>query len=409
MGFFDRFRKRATSQPESLADYADRFMAALRASGDTRAWRFEPRFSQLVEASPDDGAVPSTIRLPNLFREFVSTEPEGREACMQRHVEATRPVALPGDFAEARHKLRPVICSTAERGLLALRLHGASVGPELARRPLSNSLEIGLAYDGAFNFTQLAEASLAKWGVGFDAALDAALDNLRQDSTGPWLVMPNGVFKSAYGDHFDPSRLLLVDLLHRLPLDGAPVVMAPNRGVLLLTGERNEPGLQTLVELAEEALDEPRPLPPLMLRWSGTAWEKFVPDALAAALHKLHLRVLTADYRDQQVLLRDLLEREGRDVFVATHTVVELKDGRHRSMCVWSEGVHALLPDTDIVAIDRESTYEKAFVPHYEFRRRFAEIATPTGHVPIRYEVRHFPDPEAFAELMETYGELPTA
>ncbi|MFP3617491.1 hypothetical protein SB778_46430, partial [Paraburkholderia sp. SIMBA_050] len=75
-------------------------------------------------------------------------------------------------------------------------------------------------------------------------------------------------------------RLLLTDLLHRQPISGAPVVMAPNRTVLLLTGDRNAAGLATMVELAEQARAQPRPLPSLMLRWDGAAWRNFVPQGL---------------------------------------------------------------------------------------------------------------------------------
>ena len=228
---------------------------------------------------------------------------------------------------------------------------------------LCEGLEIGIAYDGEFNLMRLSEASLEEWGVTFDDAFDIAVDNLRLQSSTPWLALQNGVFLSQSGDFYDPSRLLLTDVLYRQPIMGAPVVMAPNRAVLLLTGDRNEAGLQTLVDLAEQALAQPRSLPPLMLRWSGVAWERFTPQALSPKLHRLRLRELTADYQDQQAMLNDLHKQEGHDVFVAQHTIVQRADGEHRSICVWPEGVRSLLPETDFIALYRPSTKQTAFVP----------------------------------------------
>jgi uncharacterized protein YtpQ (UPF0354 family) len=409
MGFFDRFRKPRAPQPPSQSEYAEHLMSALRGGGDTRSWKYEPEAGRLLETGLAASAVPGVINLPNMHRDYINAGPEGREECMRRQVAGMTQIAIPSSFAEVVAKLRPVIRSTTERGVLKLQGFNTLPGSEIAYRPLCESIEIGVAYDGEFNVARLNEGKLKEWGVTFDEAFDIAVDNLRLESHKPWLALRDGVFLSQFGDYYDASRLLLTDVLYRQPIAGAPVVMAPNRTVLLLTGDRNEAGLQTLLELAEQALAEPRSLPPLMLRWSGAAWEKFVPEKLAAKLHKLRLNELAVDYQDQQAKLNDMHTREGLDIFVAQHSIAQRKDGEQLSFCVWSESVHSLLPDTDYVALHRPSTKQTAFVSRHEFRHQFRDFFEPTEHLPIRYEVRRFPDIAVFEELLLTHGKLPEA
>lgn len=407
MGFLDRLRKSSPPQPPSQPEYAEWFMSALRDAGDTRTWTYEQERGRLVETGLAAGAASGIINLVNMHQDYVNAGPEGRPDCMRRQVAGMMQQFVPPNFADAKTKLRPVIRSTTERGVIKLQGFGNGPKVEMAYRALCENIEIGIAYDGEFNVMRLSKATFEQWGITFDDAFDIAVDNLRAESSKPWLALQNGVFLSQFGDFYDASRLLLTDLLYRQPIMGAPVVMAPNRTVLLLTGDRNDAGLQTLVDVAEQALAQTRSLPPLMLRWSGAAWERFVPESLAEKLHRLRLRELTADYQDQQATLNDAHKQKGQDVFVAEHTILQRADGEQRSICVWSEGVHSLLPDTDFIALYRPSTNQTAFVPRNEFRQQFADIANPTEHLPIRYEVKAFPDEETFVGLIGRYGKLP--
>jgi hypothetical protein len=407
MGFFDWFRRARTPQPPTQQEYAEIIMSGLRESGDTRAWTYEEQRGRLTETMLAPGVFPSFINLPNLHKDYIDAGPEGRKECLRRQVGALMQQFIPPTFAEAKAKLRPVIRSTTERGIVKLQSHGNPAWSEPAYRPLCESVEIALVYDGEFNMMRLTEAKLAQWGVAFDEAFDVAIDNLRLESSKPWLAMQNGVFLSQFGDFYDAPRLLLPDVLYRQPIAGAPVVMAPNRAVLLLTGDRNEAGMQTIVELAEQALAQTRPLPPLMLRWSGTAWEKFIPEALAGTLHRLRLRELAADYQDQHVALNEILQREGQDIVVAQHTIAQRENGEQFSYSVWAEGAHSLLPDTDFVALHRASTKQIAYVPRSELKQALGSLINATEHLPLRYEVDRFPDDDVFQRLHATFSRIP--
>ncbi|WP_071333063.1 hypothetical protein [Burkholderia contaminans] len=392
----DRFGKPPTPQA-----FAERLIATLRASGDTRTWRHEDEKGCLVQSD----APSNIINLHNLFRDYAAAKPSERDTVLKRQANAMMQHEIPTDFAAARAKLRPVIRSATERCVATLQLAGQPGITALAFRPLCENIEIGIAYDGEFNIARLPTATLDQWGVSFDEACDIAIDNLRAESSKPWAALPNGVFLSQFDDSYDAARLLLTDLLHRQPIAGAPVVMAPNRAVLLLTGDRNPAGLAALVDLAEQAQAQPRPLPPLMLRWDGAAWQRFVPAGLEAKLHALRIGELAGDYQDQRMLLNDVHERDGTDIFVATYSVYKRQDGSLFSVGVWSDGVPSLLPETDIVALHRGSTGQSAYVPLAELLHTCGDLMTATVHRPVRYEVKAFPDDTRFAALLARFSE----
>ena len=84
------------------------------------------------------------------------------------------------------------------------------------------------------------------------------------------------------------------------------------------------------------------------------------------------------------MLLNDVHERDGTDLFVATYSVYKRQDGSLFSVSVWSDGVRSLLPETDIVALHRGSTGQSAYVPMAELLRTCGDLMTATGHRPVR-------------------------
>ncbi|MDR6472151.1 uncharacterized protein YtpQ (UPF0354 family) [Burkholderia sp. OAS925] len=392
MRFFDRFRKPTPQK------FAELFMSSLRSSGDTRAWEYDSNLNRLVPDETDGAAPVHFINLHNLFREYAEAKPAERTDILRRQTNGMREQTIPSIFEEARERLRPVVRSSTERGVTYLQTRGTGSRFDIAFRPLCENLEIGIAYDGESTIMRLTEHKLSEWNVTFDEAYDIAIDNLRLASSKPFATLQNGVHLSQFGDHYDASRLLLTDVLHRQPISGAPVVMAPNRTVLLLTGDRNTVGLQTMMEIAEEALGQPRALPALMLRWDGAVWQKFVPDGLEAKLRQLRTREIAGDYHDQQAHLNDIHGREGVDIFVPQYTVAERPSGELFTACVWTDSVHSLLPATDIVVLVRLEPKQMAFVPWRELVKECAHLMKRTELLPVRYEVDGFPEEQLFQE-----------
>ncbi|WP_017776868.1 hypothetical protein [Paraburkholderia kururiensis] len=401
MGFFDRFRK-----PPSEQQFAALFIASLRSLGDTRPWEYAESMNRLVLGRAARGQPSNVINLQNMYHEYLAVQRKERDEVLRRQTTGMMQHYLPADFGEAGPRLRPVIRSATERGMAYLQVAGNSARRDIAFRPLCENMEVGIAYDGEFNILRLTEAKLAEWNVTFDEAYDIAVDNLRLQSAKPFMALRDGVFASQFGDHYDASRLLLTDLLHRQPISGAPVVMVPNRTVLLLTGDRNEAGLQLMVEIAGEERTKPRALPSLMLRWDGQSWQRFVPAGLESRLRELRVQELAADYQDQSAHLNENHKRDGVDIFVAQYMVLQGQTGELRTACGWTEGIHALLPVTDTVALHRPSAEQCAFVPWSELMQTCGHLMTPTEHLPARYEVQGFPEDEVFQSLKSRFGKL---
>src|SRR5262249_5905850 len=102
---------------------------------------------------------------------------------------------------------------------------------------------------------------------------------------------------------------------------------------------------------------------------------------------------LGARYAEQKKLLDDIHQRQGIDVFVASFSAVQKKDGEVVSYCVWGEGLDSLLPVTQKVAFMRKGRERPVALGHWA---RVVEVAgdlmDPAEHYPPRYRVREIPD-----------------
>ena len=154
-----------------------------------------------------------------------------------------------------------------------------------------------------------------------------------------------------------------------------------------------------MLQVAEQALTQPRSLPPLMLRWDGLAWQRFIPEALDTRLKQLRVQEQAGDYHDQQTMLNEAHARDSLDVFVAQYTVVKRTSGEMFSVCVWSDNVHSLLPKTDFVVLYRNSPKQLAYVPWEVLSIECGELMSPTENLPVRYEVKAFPEESLFQAL----------
>jgi hypothetical protein len=390
MRFLDRFRK---SKEPAQNEFAQLLIKGLQDAGDSRSWAHEEENQRLVQSDAPPNVAPSIVNLVNMFTDYRQAPTDQRADVIRRHAQAMLPWSLPTTFEAAKSNLRPIVRSTTERGVLGLQMAELNKTFQMpAFQPLCENLEVALAYDGSVNIARLCEHHLAQWGMTFGDVLEVALDNLRLESGKPWLQLKDGVYLSQFGDYYDAARMLLPDVLYRQQFFGAPVVMAPNRTTLLLTGDQNPAGLRTMVELAEQARTQPRPLPALMLRWDGIQWQRFVPEDLKERLSALRIQELAGDYGDQHKLLENVHKNRNQDIFVAQYTVVKRDaTGELLTYCVWTEGVHTLLPVTDFPVLYRPSTKERACVPTSDLPQECSNLMVRTEYLPTRFEVTAFP------------------
>jgi hypothetical protein len=85
-------------------------------------------------------------------------------------------------------------------------------------------------------------------------------------------------------------------------------------------------------------------------------------------------------------------QRQGIDIFVASFSAVQKKDGAVVSYCVWGHGVDSLLPVTDKVAFMQHGWERPVALGDWARAMEVVgELMEQTADYPRRYRVREFP------------------
>jgi hypothetical protein len=352
------------------------------------------------------------LNLSNVYQEYCHAPRDRRQAVLQAFVRSclgTVGYELPEDFADVHPDLLPVIRSRfyLESVALQARTRGND-GINVPQQLIGDHLALSLVYDLPQAMRSIGQDDLDRWGVTFYEAVEAAQQNLQQMGKIAFAQIGEGLFASATGDNYDASRLMLMELVQRFPLRGTPIAMVPNRDMLLLTGEDDEQGLETLAKIAAESLNQPRPISTVALRLEDDGWQSWLPQRGTPAFtpfHELRLRTLGAEYNDQKELLDQSHQASGTDVYVAQFSAVQKQaTGRVTSYAVWSEGLETLLPETDDLLFLRPSEQGEggdivAGGPWEKVQQIVGDLLQPQGIYPERYLVAEFPSPQQLQQI----------
>lgn len=356
------------------------------------------------------------INLANLYHEFCQARREQRAAVVERFIRGclgTSSFELPDDFSDVHPDLLPVVRSRFY--LESVALQAQARGGEVVAVPqqtIGDHLSLSLVYDLPQAMRSIIQDDLERWDVSFYEAVEAARHNLEQMGNVSFASLQSeageGVFISANSDNYDASRLLLIDLVRKIPVRGEPVAMVPNRDTLIVTGSEDEAGLAVMCKVAEDSFQKPRPISTVALRLAGDQWESWLPEArsgLYGRFRELRLRTLGMEYNDQKELLDQMHRLTKKEVFVAAYGAVQRKDtGQISTYSVWTEGVTTLLPETDDVILLRAGTLAgKAAVGAAGSFERVREAAgtlmRPQGMYPERYLVQEFPSEQQLGSI----------
>ncbi len=130
--------------------------------------------------------------------------------------------------------------------------------------------------DSDADMTFLAHEHVREWGVSVDQVLDVALQNLLQhastdvelndDLHGPLYVLSTN-------DGYEASRLLLPGWLasFRGKVEGEPIAIVPQRGLVFIDGSARPEMVSRLVEMADrEFCSSPRNISPALYTVDGS-------------------------------------------------------------------------------------------------------------------------------------------
>lgn len=393
--------------PPSRDRFAEQVIKALRAAGDRREVKYDAENFRLLFSS--DGAGAGTSHLTNLYLEHC-TIPRGRRKRHLSHVVRgllTYLKEVPEDLDAARPDLRPAVRTRCYLELM--RLHSEIDGhdpPDIPHELIGSHLVAMLVYDLPESMQSISRETLDAWDISFYEAMEIARGNLREVEFA-MAGIGDALYASMSGDNYDASRLLLPELFERLELQGPPLAIVANRDALLITGRDDETGVGMLAELAEKALDAPRPMSGIPVIQEGGEWVTWTPGPdhpHAAAYRLLEIKTRSGEYGDQQPLLQELFEKRGDSVFVASYSAVEAEGGGVFSYSVWSEGVDTALPVTDTLMFYRPEQDEHLAVPWSRAAPIAGALLQPLDVYPPRFRAREFPSESQLRDLREAAG-----
>ena len=350
---------------------------------------------------------PMTFNLHNVYKDYQKATPKGRAAVLDKYILGFASPPDMSDRGEALKNLMPVIRDKAmfENATLMGRLSGNTKASNVTpTEPFLGHLVIALVMDSEHSTMTVSQGKLDEWGLDFNSALKLATDNLRDKTEAKFRSNGKGVFISAWCDVYDASRLLLTDMLYRLPIQGEPVIAIPSRNHLLVTGSRNENGIAEIVDLTVDVLtNDTRPLAEQLFQFRDGTWALF--DGTIPAKERLNkarcLRIMGV-YEDQKKLLTQIYEKENIDIFIASYRVYDNPQlGGFIGITQWTRGVVTLLPRSDYLWFYCTLKREIISVPWDAATSIVGEFnAEPSLH-PERFLVSDFPSDEQLAALRQ--------
>ena len=362
MGILDRF----VGSPQDR--FAREVIAELRRVGVPEATYDPEEFSIRIRTAPDDDET-GEIYLHNVFQESAGSSKAERRERITRLVSAlVRGPEPPQTWAEVRTRLRPVLRS-AHYGLTGS--YEVDVAHAMVSRPALPYLYEYVVIDMATSMAYVTVEQVGGWEVPVDEVFAAARANLAEMSVAPDEEPGDGPALLRFvdsGDGYFTSRLLLDGWLAGLSgrVGGQPVAFAPDRDTLIVAAD-DPVLLPKLFELVEQDfLESPRAISPQAYTSGadGVVLPYPAPDGhpLAGAVRRAEAHLARGEYAAQTEWLKRQYERDGTDVFVASHLVFGRPDGSLFSVTSWAEDVDTLLPEADYVVFsfrddDREPFY----------------------------------------------------
>ena len=281
-------------------------------------------------------------------------------------------------------------------------LDGEGDKMDLPLEPIGEHLFASLVYDWPQSVQTINTDNLEGWDISLYEAMEAARQNLAESTLG-YAQIGENLYAFTSGDTYDASRLMLVNRIRDLEVAGKTVAMVPNRDSLLITGSEDELGLTLMAELAEKGLQAPYPLSGDPLVLDEDVWLDWMPPED----HPLHRRFLGIAtnwlgplYSIQKDYLDEIHKKQAIDIFVASFSAVQKKDGQIVSYCVWGEGVDSLLPVTQKVAFMMHGRDGPVALGDWaRVASIVGDLLEPTDDYPRRYRSREFPDSEALEAI----------
>jgi uncharacterized protein YtpQ (UPF0354 family) len=392
------------NRPLTEEAFAKKFIDSARQSGYSETLVFEKNEFRVRHGNG------SYFNLHNAFRDYQNADKAQKAAALNGYVstllEAGQRTGT--TFEKVRAQLRPVIRNLAmlEEVRLEHARNGDNQAYDVVFQPLGRDCVILLAVDSPESTATLTKGPEEQWGVTMEEAVTISIENLRDTTPEAFGEIVPGLYAGQWADGYDSSRILLPDVLQRVPVKGRPVFMVPSRDVLMVTGDKDGQGIRQMVELAFKALEMGRVVSTNIYTYDG---RKIVPfhcddEGVNSRLATLEHLLLQGNYGNQKELLEKLNLEKGIDIFVASYNLYQMagQPDKTVSMSVWTKDVLTLLPKADRVALVEPVQGGEPNVKTVSWSEIESELgallAAEAGYPP-RYRTRGFPSAEQLNRL----------
>ncbi|MFO1468188.1 MAG: hypothetical protein U1F35_17380 [Steroidobacteraceae bacterium] len=383
------------------AQFGQSLVREARQAGDD-SWHFDAAASLLRSGE-------RIVNVANIHREFIRAPRALRAQLRRKYLH----LLLGGSSGEvsglwglAQTRVFPLLRTRFESTLLDIRhrLSSPPVPPRIAR-PFASHLELVIGYDHGSTVSQVQAGFLDTWNVGFETLQQHALSNLRALKSPRWLPETSGVWRLDSTDGYQECFLQVPSLFERLEARGTPLAMVPNRGMLLATGSEEAGGIGALLNLARQSLEHaPWPLcGELFEVREGNVAPVNLDGEFAPVLEAIRRIDMAGIYSAQQSFLQAHCDAIHDDVHVADYGLMGQRGAPDhlRSWCTWNEGVPALLPRTDLMALVRrlDAGSGSLFAEWAAVQRIAGHHFQRTQEDPERLRVASFPTPQEWEAL----------
>lgn len=385
----------------------DRFAELVIRRAKERGWPHKITYDR-DDFRLDMGVGDAKLFLQNGYNEWVKGDATTRPRDIERLISTIFEIDNADDLAAALPLLLPIVRNRRELESYWLDPssgfeRGSWTG---AYRPLCDAIAVGLAIDRPNSLALVGAKYLETWGEPFETLLNRAVLNLRAISPAKFERDEGGFYISQYDDQYDCSRLLLPELLDLLSLKGDPVAIAIARNGMVVAGSMDTRALLAMGRFVEEKLEEAtRPISYLPLLRKHGAWVVFNPvEPELAPLRDLRAKQTLWDYEFQREALERHFGHIKRDVYVAKIDARRYDEGIY-GIATWGQGVQALLPRTDAVAIfsGKDGPF---FIRSWEhFWSVFGDVLADDGLYPYRYLTPPTIDEARLSRLQREFAE----
>ncbi len=348
--------------------------------------------------------------LHNVYEEYTSAKKRDRHHVLERYVRLAMMVPdAHDDFAEVFDKLLPALRPRFYLEHLKLQLELQNPDEDISdvtdtRNFADGHFALSLAIDAEDHIAQVADSQCEEWGVSYGSALEVAKGNLRERSDGAWAAVEfeetgDCIYISSWNDCYEPSRLLIPDIITALEVRGSHVVLCPTRSHMIVIGSEHKEGLEMAMALAEPMQEKDRAVSLVPVILSEEGWQTYHPEDDFPELKSYRVaRIMerAEEYAAQKKLLEQVLEVRGVDKFVASFTLYGSEDQSEISMVVatWTRNVETYLPESESIALLDTDEHRVCTVPFAKALEVIPHRLKQLDYYPPRYETIGFPTEE---------------